>query len=82
MDIMGKFTAEQINLMCIYDTSSIESLRNDLVTALHDIYEPDMIALFNSTLVKLDTITTEEFADIGFYAAEDDSAVFVYDGEY
>jgi hypothetical protein len=33
-----------------------------------------MFALFGSTLEKLDTITDEEFADIGFYAAEDMAA--------
>jgi len=81
MDYMEKFTAEQLNLMCIYDTSSLDALKSDLVTALHDVYEPDMVALFGSTLEKLDTITDEEFATIGFYAAEEESAVFIFDGE-
>jgi hypothetical protein len=75
MDIMEKFSTEEINLMCIYDTSSRESLRNDLITALNDIYEPEMIEVFGSTLEKLDTITDDEFAEIGFYIADDEDNV-------
>ena len=69
---LDKFSTEELNLMCIFDTASREALRNDLVTALHDVYEPDMIAIFGSTLEKLDSITDEEFAQIGFYIADDD----------
>ena len=71
MVYMEKFSVEEINLMCLYDTSSPTALRNDLITAVHDVYQPDMIALFGSTLEKLDGITDEDFADIGFYAADD-----------
>jgi hypothetical protein len=75
MDIMEKFSTEEINLMCIYDTSNREALRNDLITALNDVYEPEMIEVFGSTLEKLDTITDDEFAEIGFYIADDDGDV-------
>lgn len=74
---MKNFTVEEINLMCIYDTSSISALRNDLLTALHDVYEPDMIDLFGTTLEKLDTITDQDFAAIRSYAA-DEAVVFIY----
>ena len=66
-----RFSVEEINLMCLYDTSSLESLRNDLVSALIHVYQPDVIELFTSTLEKLDSITDKEFEDIGFYAADD-----------
>jgi len=72
MDYMGKFSVEEINLMSIFDTANREILRSDLVTALHDVYEPDIIAVFASTLEKLDTLTDDEFAEIGFYIADDD----------
>jgi len=71
MDYMGKFSVEEINLMCIFNTISREALRNDLITALHDVYEPEMIDIFGSTLEKLDTLTDDEFAEIGFYIADD-----------
>jgi hypothetical protein len=66
------FSAEELNLMCIFDTADRETLRDDLVTALHDVYEPEMIAVFGSVLEKLDGLTDEEFAEIGFYIADDE----------
>jgi len=69
---LDKFSTEELNLMCIFDTADRVTLRNDLVTALHDVYDPDMIAIFASTLEKLDTLTNEEFSEIGFYIADDD----------
>jgi hypothetical protein len=69
---LDKFSAEELNLMSIFDTADREILRSDLVTALHDVYEPDMIELFGSILEKLDGLTDEEFTEIGFYIADDD----------
>ena len=69
---LDRLSAEELNLMGIFDTTTIEALRSDLVTALHDVYEPDMIELFGSALEKLDAITDEEFAEIGFYIADDE----------
>ena len=69
---LDKFSTEELNLMSIFDTADRETLRNDLVTALHDVYEPDMIELFGSTLEKLDNLTDEEFAEIGFFIADDE----------
>ena len=68
---LDKFSAEEINLMSIFDTSDRETLRNDLVTALHDVYEPEMIEVFGSALEKLDTLTDEELAEIGFCIADE-----------
>jgi hypothetical protein len=67
---MGIFSMEEINLMCIYDTSSRRALYYDLVTALRDVYEPEMVSLLVSTIEKLETVTDEEFPGIGFYAAD------------
>ena len=69
---IDRFSAEELNLMGIFDTASREALRNDLVTALHDVYEPDMIAVFGSVLEKLDILTDEEFSELVFYIADDD----------
>ena len=69
---LDKFNAEEINLMSIFDTTSREALRDDLLTALHDVYEPEMIEVIGSTLEKLDSLTDEDFAEIGFYIADDD----------
>jgi hypothetical protein len=69
---LDRFSAEEINLMAIFDTTTREALRSDLLTALHDVYEPEMIEVIGSTLEKLDSLTDEEFAEIGFYIADDD----------
>ena len=69
---LDKFSAEEINLMSIFDTSDRDALRNDLITALHDVYEPEMIEVFSNVLEKLDTLTEDEFAEIGFYIADDE----------
>jgi len=69
---LDKFNAEEINLMSIFDTTSREALRDDLLTALHDVYEPEMIEVIGSTLEKLDSLTDEAFTEIGFYIADDD----------
>jgi len=72
---LDRFSAEEINLMAIFDTTDREALRNDLLTALHDVYEPEMIEIIGSTLEKLDSLTDEEFTEIGFYIADDDENV-------
>ena len=64
------FTVEEINLMCIYDTSSRDKLRRDLLTGLREVDDPEMIAIFASTIIKLEMITDDEFLDIGFYIAD------------
>ena len=77
---IDRFSTEELNLMGIFDTASREALRNDLVTALHDVYEPDMIAVFGSVLEKLDILTDEEFSELVFYIADDDE--FSEDDEF
>ena len=59
--------------MCIFDTSSRETLKAGLIAALHVVDEPEMIAVIGSALEKLDTVTDTEFAEIGFYIADDDN---------
>jgi len=69
---LDKFSAEELNLMSIFDTADRITLRNDLVTALHDVYDPDMTELIGSALERLDTLTDEEFTELGFYIADDE----------
>ena len=68
---MDKFSAEEINLMCIYDTGSRQNLLADLITGLNGIYDPDMREVFESTTQKLKRLSDEEFSEIGFYAADE-----------
>ena len=75
------FTIEEINLMCIYDTSSREILLNDLIAGLNDVYDREMISIFKKTIEKLEKLTDNEFEDIGFYVTDDFFLEDLYIGE-
>ncbi len=68
---MERFTVEEMNLMCIYDTSSRDALLADLRTGLNDVYEPEMCDIFDNAIEKLERLTDEAFSEIGFYIADD-----------
>ena len=70
------FSTEEINLMCIYNTKSKTVLLSELRESLSDVYEPEMREVFESTIEKLDAMTDEDFAGIGFFAAGE-----YYEGE-
>ena len=72
---MDKFSAEEINLMCIYDTVSRQILLSDLRAGLRDVYDPEMREVFESAIEKLESLSDEEFSEIGFYIADE------FDGE-
>jgi len=67
---MELFTVPEINLMCIFDTSSKETLLSDLKLCQKNIYEPEMIELVKTTIKKLEKITDEEFTEIGYFIAD------------
>ena len=72
---MEKFTFEELALMRIFDTANREALRDELVAGLHavDEYtELELIALYGTTLEKLDTLTDEEFATLSIYLEVED----------
>jgi len=68
---MDKFSAEEINLMCIYDTSSRQNLRADLILGLNDIRDPEMREVFESSIEKLEAISDDEFSEMRFHIAEE-----------
>ena len=67
---MNNFTVEEISLLEIFDFTDRDSLRNELVSAIHNVNgntEPDLIILFGTTLEKLDSLTDEEFTALAVY---------------
>lgn len=67
---MEKFTVEEINLMCIFDTTSRAALLAEMRESLPHVYEPELVEIMQTVTGKLDRLTDEEFAEIGFYAAD------------
>ena len=68
---MDHFSIEELNLLYIYDTSSRKALLNCLTTGIKSIYDPEMIDIFKSSIQKLESLTDDEFAGMGFYFADD-----------
>ena len=63
---MGKFTMEECNLMCIYDTGTKNGLLAEL-TAMQAHLQPDEIELLELThrvMDKLTAMTDEEYREI------------------
>ena len=66
---MGNFTFEEMNLMCIYNTGS----RTGLIDSLREMRgelspdEAELLALTDSTLAKLRTMTDAEFDELELY---------------
>ena len=65
------FTVEEINLLCIYDTSDRAALIEDLKISLADVYEPEMREIIHNTIAKLETLTDAELSEMGFYIADE-----------
>lgn len=66
------FTVEEMNLMCIYDTSSRAALLDGIYESLSDVYDPELREIMGNVTAKLENLTDEEFSTIGFYADYDE----------
>jgi len=62
--LIEKLTVEELNLMSIYDTSSIDTLLSDLVAARKDVYDSEMLDIFDSAIRKLESCGADEFDEI------------------
>ena len=63
---MMKFTVEESNLICIYNTGTRSGTLNGLWMFLPFIDDPDMRAIADSAAAKLDGMADAEFAAIAF----------------
>lgn len=71
---MGNFTFDEMNLMCIYNTGTREGLINAL-KEMRGYLEPDeaeLLALTDSTLEKLSSMSGTEFESLELYPDFDD----------
>lgn len=60
------FTVEEINLMCIYDTSNRDSLLTGIKESLPYYLEPELKELALNVIGRLEAMTDREFAAVHF----------------
>ena len=63
------FTNDEMNLMCIYNTGSRESLTRELreMRGYIGADQPELLAMTDSALQKLENISDEEFAELELF---------------
>lgn len=66
---MNNFTFEEMNLMCIYNTGSRESLMRELreMRGYIGADQPELLAMTDSALQKLENISDEEFTKLELF---------------
>ena len=67
---MDKFTVEEVNLMCVFEGQDRRGMIADIKNVIPHIQDRDMVELAGQVLGKLETMSDEEFAEIGLEAAE------------
>jgi len=63
------FTVEEENLICVFNTDTRLTLITDINTAIPRFEEPELCALAQTTLRKLESLTDTEFAQLNFCPA-------------
>jgi hypothetical protein len=66
-----KFSAEEINLMCIFDTSSRTALLAELWEKIDVIHDPEMRDIFESTIEKLEKVREDDYENVSPYFADE-----------
>ena len=63
------FTNDEMNLLCIYNTGSRESLMRELreMRGYIGADQPELLAMTDSALQKLDKISDEEFTKLELF---------------
>ena len=63
------FTNDEMNLMCIYNTGSRESLMRELreMRGYIGVDQPELLAMTDSALQKLENISDEEFTKLELF---------------
>jgi hypothetical protein len=61
---MGKFTVEEINLMCVFEGRDRKGMAADIKNVIPHIQDSDMVELAGQVLDKLGAMSDEEFAEV------------------
>ena len=66
------FTVEEINMICIFDTSGKDALTTELTAAIPEFDEPELIEIAENVLCKLGKMTDAEFTALELYPEYND----------
>ena len=67
----GPFTADEINLICIYNTDSRDALISEMLDAIDDFYDDEIIEIAVSALDKVTKMSDGEFDALELYPTYD-----------
>ena len=68
---MSKFTVEEINFMCVFETQDRTDMIGQIRQVMPHIKDSDMEDLSRQVLRKLDGMTDKEFAENSLEAVEE-----------
>jgi hypothetical protein len=69
--MMNKFTVEEINFMCVFETQNRMKMMEEIRRVMLHIKDRDMEELAGQVLRRLDGMTDKEFLKISLEAAEE-----------
>ena len=61
------FNIEEINLMCIFDTSSRDALVEEITAVISDFDEPELVEIAENIIAKLESISDADFTALELY---------------
>lgn len=68
---MNKFTVEEINFMCVFETQNRMKMMEEIRRVMPHIKDSDMEELAEQVLGKLQNMSDEEFAGVVLEPAEE-----------
>lgn len=68
--MMSKFTVEEINFMCVFETQDRTQMFENIRQVMPHIKDSDMEELAEQVLGKLRSMNDEEFAEVSLEVAE------------
>jgi hypothetical protein len=68
--MMSKFTVEEINFMCVFETQDRTQMLENIRQVMPHIKDSDMEGLAEQVLGKLRSMNDEEFAEVSLEVAE------------
>ena len=66
----NKFTVEEINLICIFESRSRTKVIQDISEVMNYLVDDEMIELSSKVIIKLKNMLDEEFSELKFVVVE------------